>query len=434
MEICLKMLGKKLSAAFGINTLRLVICTNTLAEGVNLPIRTLVLHTLKRYGGEGRPYVDIMARDIKNIVGRAGRAGKALRGLVVSTNPADFDKMKQVIENRGSEKVKGYLFAVTKVINDYICEHKVTLSNDFINEQNEEFLALIDKIDASLLSLIDENAEAKTVDQLIEKLAESTFAFHQATQEQKILLKRLLTLRGDDLKQFINAGELVLLKAGGGAPRLYKGIKAAINYETAPLVERDALSASVVDFYFGILSSLPQLKHTLDTFNKQNKTNVTIELLKHATTGWIAGKWFSELAQELKLDVRVVLKVFSRLIQYEVQLVIASISKIVLANARAKTLEVGPAISLWPEFIQYGVRDELMITLIDLGFTDRFSALSIGNHLLKAGYMGRNTRDVRRHLIENSESVLGAIRESLPTVVLEEIEENFEYLRNSNML
>src|SRR4029078_11978865 len=34
---------------------RLAICTSTLAEGVNLPIRTLVLYSVQRRGKAGRP-------------------------------------------------------------------------------------------------------------------------------------------------------------------------------------------------------------------------------------------------------------------------------------------------------------------------------------------------------------------------------------------
>ncbi|EMF1403346.1 DEAD/DEAH box helicase, partial [Pseudomonas aeruginosa] len=54
--------------------IQLVICTSTLAEGVNLPIRSLVLYSVQRRVGSGQPE-NMLARDIKNLVGRAGRAG-----------------------------------------------------------------------------------------------------------------------------------------------------------------------------------------------------------------------------------------------------------------------------------------------------------------------------------------------------------------------
>jgi hypothetical protein len=57
------------------------VCTNTLAEGVNLPIRTLVLYSVQRR--RGAAIAPLLSRDIKNLVGRAGRAGATTKGLVV---------------------------------------------------------------------------------------------------------------------------------------------------------------------------------------------------------------------------------------------------------------------------------------------------------------------------------------------------------------
>ena len=61
---------------------KMVICTSTLAEGVNLPIRTLVLYSVIRRNKAGTS-TNLLARDIKNLVGRAGRAGSNTKGLVI---------------------------------------------------------------------------------------------------------------------------------------------------------------------------------------------------------------------------------------------------------------------------------------------------------------------------------------------------------------
>ena len=58
---------------------KFAICTTTLAEGVNLPIRTLILYSVLEKTQRWRPLDPLLSRDIKNLVGRAGRAGARRR-------------------------------------------------------------------------------------------------------------------------------------------------------------------------------------------------------------------------------------------------------------------------------------------------------------------------------------------------------------------
>lgn len=64
---------------------RFVICTSTLAQGVNLPIRYLVV-TTTRQGGE-----KIKVRDFHNLIGRAGRSGMHSEGTVIFADPEIYD-------------------------------------------------------------------------------------------------------------------------------------------------------------------------------------------------------------------------------------------------------------------------------------------------------------------------------------------------------
>ena len=49
---------------------RFVVCTSTLAQGVNLPIRYLIVTSVYREHG-----TRIKVRDFRNLIGRAGRVG-----------------------------------------------------------------------------------------------------------------------------------------------------------------------------------------------------------------------------------------------------------------------------------------------------------------------------------------------------------------------
>jgi superfamily II RNA helicase len=80
--------------------LRVVVGTDTLGVGVNLPLRTVVLSGLAKYDGSISRLLS--ARELHQIAGRAGRAGYDSSGLVVVQAP------DHVIENeQAAKKVAG---------------------------------------------------------------------------------------------------------------------------------------------------------------------------------------------------------------------------------------------------------------------------------------------------------------------------------------
>lgn len=71
----------------------LVVCTSTLAQGVNLPIRYLVVSSTFQAGQE------ITTRDFHNLIGRAGRAGYHTEGSVIFADTDIFDKRNDFRES-----------------------------------------------------------------------------------------------------------------------------------------------------------------------------------------------------------------------------------------------------------------------------------------------------------------------------------------------
>ncbi len=70
--------------------LRVLIATNTLAQGVNLPIRTVIIHSCGRYIDNN--YERVSSRDYWNIAGRAGRAGEETDGLIIHIRLSERDE------------------------------------------------------------------------------------------------------------------------------------------------------------------------------------------------------------------------------------------------------------------------------------------------------------------------------------------------------
>jgi Lhr-like helicase len=91
---------------------RLVLCTSTLAEGVNLPIRTLILYTTQLRSPDGAS-IPMLAREIRNLVGRAGRAGSATKGLVICANENQWGVLARVADGAPGEPVVGHCWATS---------------------------------------------------------------------------------------------------------------------------------------------------------------------------------------------------------------------------------------------------------------------------------------------------------------------------------
>ncbi|RPJ88762.1 DEAD/DEAH box helicase [Achromobacter xylosoxidans] len=72
--------------------IRFIACTSTLAQGVNLPIRYLVVNSSLT----GRDV--IKAREFKNLIGRSGRAGMHEEGTIIFADPRLFDDKEDAWE------------------------------------------------------------------------------------------------------------------------------------------------------------------------------------------------------------------------------------------------------------------------------------------------------------------------------------------------
>ena len=84
--------------------LRVVVGTDTLGVGVNLPLRTVVLSGLAKYDGSISRL--LTAREMHQIAGRAGRAGYDSSGLVVVQAPEHVIENEQAVKKVGGDARK----------------------------------------------------------------------------------------------------------------------------------------------------------------------------------------------------------------------------------------------------------------------------------------------------------------------------------------
>ncbi len=275
---------------------KFIICTNTLAEGVNLPIRTIVISSSRRFNETKNALEPINLRDLKNLVGRAGRAGKETKGLVIVVNPSDFSTIENVIKDQNIEDVNGYLYTIVSNISRILAQRRLVLSNDILEAQDEEFKQLIDSIDISLIDLLGEEVDPEDVKSTIQNLIDQTFAKFQSTESESTTLNTLVSLRGERIKPLIEANEFKYLKQSGSTIRLYSQIQNLLQLDNEIWQTLDnPLSNDWINFVVDdILFKIPTTGFRLTDFNKRNKSNITSSDIKAILKSWISGSWFQD--------------------------------------------------------------------------------------------------------------------------------------------
>jgi helicase len=175
---------------------RFVFCTTTL--GVNLPIRTLVLYSVQRIGaGGGRE--DLLARDIKNLVGRAGRAGATTKGLVLAANADQWHLVEPVARQTAGEDLVGALRIFLENLRDLLAAQTEPLTNDALEGSMADgrIRALVEGVNATIVELANEEIGAEQLVELANKVAMSTFAAQGADEGAKRLLRDVFKLRAE---------------------------------------------------------------------------------------------------------------------------------------------------------------------------------------------------------------------------------------------
>lgn len=171
---------------------RMVLCTSTLAEGVNLPIRTLVLYAVQRRTPTGTP-IPMLARDIRNLVGRAGRAGSSTKGLVICASANQWAAVKPVATGQPGEDVRGALLSLVERLRDGI-RRGTSLSNDLL-EGVAELYPLTDGVDSTLLELLHDEIGDDDFREVAATLAAHTFAAQQLEHGAQDLLAEVFRMR-----------------------------------------------------------------------------------------------------------------------------------------------------------------------------------------------------------------------------------------------
>lgn len=194
----------------------LVVCTSTLAQGVNLPIKYLLISSTTQSKRR------ISNRDFHNLIGRAGRSGHHTEGSVIFTNPKIYDEkvtpsktvsrewqftmdlldqannedclstLKTLVSAKGTKHcsfdIIEFVSGPSQYRNNYFqnttVEDKEKIAFFELLQQKQ---VMVEKIESFMLSHLKDDNEYGGRD-FLSRLVRDTLAFHLSNDEEKELL------------------------------------------------------------------------------------------------------------------------------------------------------------------------------------------------------------------------------------------------------
>lgn len=393
---------------------RMVLCTSTLAEGVNLPIRTLVLYAVQRRTSTGTP-IPMLARDIRNLVGRAGRAGSSTKGLVISASPTQWAAVKPVATGQPGEDVRGALRSLVERLRVWI-GRGIRLSNGLLEEMAELY-PLTDGVDSTLLELLHDQIDDVAFREIAATLAAHTFAAQQLDQDARGLLAEVFMMRSARIADLRSDGRLGWIRETGARVRLVDSVVA----DLAPLLDdwgavESPLDPALIDAFLKWAYQQPDFQRDLrEAFPDSERIapqNLPAQAsLRGIITRWISGDSFADIASATGRTVDGVLRIYGSVISYSFATLTEQAAAILQRHLADSDLTMSEAVALLPEYLRHGVPTPAARALIAGGVRHRRAAVLLGNHpaMTAPANVLREPRDVARDVINEAgwEEALG---------------------------
>lgn len=379
-------------------TIKAVVATTTLTDGVNLPVRTVVIATTE-YDNQDHSQ-RMSAAQLLNAVGRAGRAGKESEGWIVlalQKNPegGDFDRLTPAPSDL---EVKSSLTNVTALTALAEAEVLVAKTQDAILRlpSDREAGGFVNYVWFILhaLELVPELADARTWQDIVTRL----FAFTQLPDDLKARWLRLAEIVAARYEQTPQASRHRWAQAGTslGSAATIESIAAALADQVQLLGGLDELTLDETldalakqDVYAQLLQLPEATKHW--RFRKSPRGAFVAVNSAAVVRDWIAGGDLTELANthladvadpEFRLEQMVdgISEGVQHYLSWTVGLVIAQANDILLSRRSPLQLLAHTAAHL-----RYGVDTPLAICLLVRDVKSRTLARDLGRIARDAG-------------------------------------------------
>lgn len=355
-------------------TIQLVVCTKTLSEGINMPIKTAVLANITNTT-DGTYNKSLELRDLKNIVGRVGRAGKESYGLVVLPYKDNEEPLKQLVRVlRGNEVelAKGSLYYVVEQL-----LAKGLQTDDEINAflESEGVAEAIDMF----INLNKEDVELDNIN--LDDIIQESLAHYLGDDKVKNGVKKIFKIRYNYIKKTLPNDEYGKFLSSGLPVSDYNELKGFLADKTVVDFELwTALDGDWIHWMMQTIYSLGSVKREVARVSKSKplfEVHQQQEMTEMILTEWLSGSQYVEMANKVGCTTEqaaLYVDFIQKTIAVKAQSIVACINETFDINDKL--------IDSWPEMVKRGVNDERALILIDAGLGDRVLVNALVNYAI----------------------------------------------------
>lgn len=428
--------------------IRFVLCTSTLAQGVNLPIRYLIFTSIYQAGEK------IKVRDFHNLIGRAGRSGMQTEGSILFADYDVYDNKNNFKEKWRWKEVKSLLdlnmaepclssilqifdqvennrqatskmvlnLDIMSFISSYLnsSEHLIDIIEQVANlHENKGFdrktllyqldykIKILGAIESYLISAIQEIPKESRPDAIVE-LAKQTFAYSLSDEATKLNLERIFVLIGEKIASTVEDEKIKSFsKAILGATQLIE-IENWIDEKFSEILEATTI---------GEEETLKCLWPLINRYIENNdfkrcepetvKLDIALEWMEGVTFAQIlnnatlAGAHIKTAKQQRVLKVHTIVDICEGGLSYNGMLVISAALEILSRRQYVEDTLVPQVLLKLIKNIKYGLSDPRSIRLYEAGFTDRVLAQELAPFIKRS----KTRKDLVLSLIEAGDKI-----------------------------
>lgn len=396
--------GIKLAVEYAIKNrhIKCVVCTSTLAQGVNIPIKNLLVTSVRT----GQTL--IKTRNFQNLIGRTARSGVFTEGNIIITDPkiyaektsgAGWYRWKECINLFDSNSAEKCSSSILEITRDLIIDYDTSISGElivrYILEHYDEdncFIDLCDKLTNYYLKKKPNNIQNTIFDQIMfrkqvlssienylclrfstdsesdrhvlaENVCENTLAYSLASDKEKTRLLHIF-----------EKAEEKLAKYPSNQLRIYSYAMSGINESL--VIEEWIIEQELLNVQY---QEQDLLKKIIDFFKKGRRVKASDKFYEICRM-WIDGRAPFEISQILEINVNDVDDICNKTISYDLNFFIGNINDLITIDEETA---VNPCstLSVLQKKVKYGVPSVTAVSICEKVFNDRILSLKIAGIL-----------------------------------------------------